>query len=233
MTNNNDPIIKELLNDPRIFTRREEFLKFLLRYNPKPVQAKDAFKRHLGNIRVFRALCLVEGTEDYSRIFKQGILLSKCAAQNSLEASLEKAKRIKMMQGIHARLHNGNYEDSDFVFSVADFPEPQIVPAADFLDNGNKAYLLEFDMPLFDALPITIANIAGSRKKPILFYHNQVLFNASDPRVERFVLHKTHITRLESTVFNSAQEIADFAADYNAKMHEQYRELLQRRGKFI
>ncbi len=216
------PELQNLFEDPRISTRRKEFLRFVEEQKPEPENAKQGFKKYLGNMRVFRALCLVEGSKAYHRIFDQRILLSKCATQHSLEASIEKERKIGFMKGIRARLHQGEYEDSDFVFSVAGFPEPQIVPAIDSLNEQNKVYLLEFDMPEFDALPITIADIAGSKSNPSLFYHNGIMFNASDPNVERFVLHKTHMSNLTSRSFGNWDEIFKLCSEYNREMQKKY-----------
>jgi hypothetical protein len=56
-------------------------------------------------------------------------------------------------------LQGTEYTESDFVFSVAKYPEPQILPAATSLRGEKKMFLLDFDMSAFDLLGVTIADV--------------------------------------------------------------------------
>lgn len=217
---------RKVVLDPRIRTKSSQFIEFVLKNGLTPENAKQAFKEHLGKVRVYRGLCLNEGTEGYRRIFEQKVLYSRAAAAQGLEYSLKREKQIGYLRGVHARLHEEGteYEESDFVFSVAKFPEPQIAPVIDRMHiSDGKGYLLQFDMPTFDLLGITIADIVrGDEKNPYLFRHRGILFNGSDPDVEIFGLHKTHMSDLSCTVFSSPEQIYNFCRPYNQSMNEKF-----------
>jgi hypothetical protein len=213
----------QLAQDARIRTRSDAFIRFVREQGiSDPWEAKQRFKESLGMTRVYRGLCLKEGSWAYRTIFEGGILYSKIAAQTrSLQASLVRESEIGYQRGILARLNQQgtSYDEGDFVFSVAKFPEPQILPAGEFFGDNKRAYLLHFDMPSFDLTGITIADVARLRgRDPYYFRYCGIWFNALDPDVEMFVLHKTHISNLTYQTFANRTEILAFCDPYRQRM---------------
>lgn len=221
------PSFKPLLEDPRIKNRSQEFLSFIESEGiTDPEDAKRKFKDRLGLIRVYRGLCMEEGSTEYRRVFEDRTLVARISAREAdLRLSLAKAERIGILRGVLARLNQPGtvYDDGDFIFSVSPYPEPQVLPAAARLTTLNKVYLLHFDMPLFDTLNISIADITKTMpRNPYLFRYRGVLFNGSDPNVELFVAHKTHLHNLTSQSFSVPEDVLAFCRPYKERMEQEF-----------
>jgi len=225
-------------DDPRLYVRRgQEFIQFVNASGLQgdPLGAIRKYKQILGSIRVCRALVLDEKSLNFDLIFNKGVLLSRIAARHyertgdieeALKRSLSTGKDID--RGIRARLHDSRmdarlYRESEFVFSVARIPCAQLYPAIDFLYDGASAFLLEFDMPRFDLLGISIADVFQLwGKSHFTFQPNPRLhsapftgveFDGQDPDTELFILHKTEVSSLISRSFKSADEVFSFVVE--------------------
>lgn len=228
----------DVARDPRLYVRRgSEFIEFVNANGLQndPVGAMREFKRSLGSIRVCRALVLDETSRNFDLIFNKGILLSRIAARHyertgDLNEAVRRSRSAggDIDRGIRARLHDSSvdarlYRESEFVFSVARIPCAQLYPAIDFLFDGASAFLLEFDMPKFDLLGISIADVFQIwGKSHFTFQPNPRLrsapldgveFDGLDPDTEMFILHKTEISALVSRNFKTPDEVFAFVAE--------------------